>query len=154
MKNITLIFTIFLIFSHWGCCSSENSRSNEGLQKNSPENVTHSSRSEGMAAIKPNAVEVEAEIDSIIIFDELNYQLNVNIISVRSIENVEAISDIGNQLILTPEFFINEDNTIDKENERNLKLLQVRDLKHGEKFKGIISLNPSGKWVLTNIINK
>ncbi len=152
MKDIALIFTIVLVFFHVGCCSSENSRSSEILQKNSTDSIADSSRLERRVVIKPNAVEVEAEIDSFTILDEVNYQLVVNIISVSSLENVEAISDIGNKIVLTPEYFINEDNKIDKGNERNVKLLQVRDLKHGEKFKGIISLNPSGKWVLTNII--
>lgn len=154
MNIIFILLLVSFVLLNVGCCSSNASNSGENLRQKTTNVVSSPVKHSQPTAIKSNAVKIEAVVDSVTIVDEIDYQLYITISSILPVEGSETIAETGQHLIVTPEFYKEGNREIDKRHERNMKLLKLRDIKQGDRFKGIISLNSNGRWILIDVIHE
>ena len=101
--------------------------------------------------IKPNASLVTAVIDSLILIDDLQYRIAVRINSSTSVAGMATLAEPGQRTVLSPQYLLDNNKSIETTSDRNKKLLTLRSSKPGDTFHGKISLVEEGKWVLVEV---
>lgn len=141
------LFIVGMIFLFAGCRSSEISQ----------QSVAGSAEVHGIAAnsskagIRPNASLVSGIINSIDLIDSLQFRLSLQISSSLPAGSMESFAEIGQEVVASPQFYLGEGGTMDLFNERNQRLLKVRDAKSGDMFIGKICLDGKGRWLIVEV---
>jgi hypothetical protein len=146
MKTILFLFSLGAFVIVWNGCSCCTFKAGDsgGLHE-------RSDQVSSPAAIKQNFSYIEAVVDSVKIIDDIRYEVNLLLSSVKPGNSHESIAESGQYVRVVPQYVEGGDNSPDMNNIRNKNLLSVRTAKSGSVLKGSISLSPSGKWVLIDV---
>lgn len=147
MKNIRLALVIQLTAIAIGCHSTQKpERIPADSLKATPGPVVTQK-----ATIKPNASRVTGIISSLELIDSVRFSVSFQVDSSGPAGSMESFAEAGQQLVATPQFVLDGQGLIDMNNERNQKLMGVRNTKPGDVFVGKIVLAPNGKWVIVDV---
>jgi len=142
MKQLFVLFLITSLFS----CSNDVSKDNDNGDSKEP--VTN--KGPGQSLIQNKSV-VLVRLISKEVTDEINFTLNAKVIKVEEKSNYESIAVAGDDYILKPNFYYDENNKI-PDNERNLGLKELAELNAGDEFKAEISLEQSTGWIINKVL--
>lgn len=141
MKQLVALLFFLLFIS----CSNDVSKEYE-LDSERP--IT--TRGSGQT-LQINKSIVLAKLISKEVKDEINFKLKAKILSVEELSNYESIAIIGEEYLLKPNFYYDDNKKI-PENERNNELKHLVELKAGDVFKAEISLDQSLGWILNRVL--
>jgi len=139
-----------LAFVAVGCCSSDKSQTSDAAKPEAQKRVIQSLGGQP-TTVKPNVTEIEARVESITLIDSIHYRLSLVLTSVKTIEGMESLAEAGQQLVVLPQYMMDDSGAIDIISERNKSLRSLRDVQAGDTFRGKISLAQKGEWVLVEV---
>ena len=150
-KNI--LFTILILVFIAPRCRSSKQTMQEETSSPSADSSSAVSRP-GIAQptkITQNISAIEAVVDTIVIVTELQYDAHIFLNSSTPIRGTMSVAEAGQRLVVSPQFVADEHGQIDVNNPLNKSLLSLRSAKPGQSFKGRISINRRGGWVLLGV---
>ncbi|MDI6765962.1 MAG: hypothetical protein QME52_03970 [Bacteroidota bacterium] len=151
MNLIFYINLIFLFVISYSCCSSDKSRECKKTN-DSALSLVQDSILIKPTTLKENAALIDAIIDSLIVIDDLQYELSIAIIKVSSIGAIDNFAEVGQRMTVKPNYVLDDSHKIDLLNERNKRLLKIKALKAGGIIKGKITLTKAGEWLLADVL--
>lgn len=156
MKAI-IIFSIIMTFIR-ACGGTDNSQQRSASSRDTLATVqdstsppSHVLTPSPMTTIKPNLTLVGAGIDSVVVLDSTMYRLYVFIGSAIEEPGMATVVELGQRLMLEPQFTYHSDGSFDPNDERNKRLLRLRVAKSPQSFIGKISLVPHQGWKLVDV---
>jgi len=138
------LFVLLLILSCISC-SNDVSKENE-LDSEKP--VT--TKGPGQT-IQINKSVVLVRLISKEVEDETNFTLRAKVLNVKEKTSYESIAVAGEEYILKPNFYYDENYQIPA-NERNNGLKELVELKTGNEFNAEISLDQSMGWTINKVL--
>ena len=105
------------------------------------------------SALQSNVTAVTAIVKKIIPMGTLNFRLTISISQVSAQGEAPSFAEAGQEITVTPQYFLSDGGTIDTMVERNKKLLSLKAMNPGDTFQGMISLTSTGQWMLVEVIN-
>ena len=152
MKHISAIILVFPILIETGCnCASQQAEKAEPAATASP--ATQPAKITEPTAMKPNVHMIEANVESVMILDDVGYRLRLRIVSDIPGPGMEGLT-AGQQLEVVPQFVLDEKKAIDLSHERTKKLLTLRHAKSGDSLHGKIFLGEGGTSYLIDLDQK
>jgi hypothetical protein len=131
MKIIILLFPAFILILG-GCCSSRNSacqikatKSDSVITQNLPKNV---------ARISSNSSRIVIVLDSLRILDEERFKLFATLVSEVDENSELPTPDLGKELELLSDYYLDDNGKIDRSHERNIRLHRIRNFAIGNKI--------------------
>ncbi len=147
MKISIIYFSIVASLISWaGCGSCCTFKGEESGTINQRQDNTGSP-----AYIKSNLSSVEAVIDSIVIIDDVLFEVDMRLVSVAPAGGSESIAEQGQHIRAIPLFSHSSGTVPDTDNQRNKNLLSLRSAKSGARLKGIVTFSREGKWMLVDV---
>jgi hypothetical protein len=101
-------------------------------------------------AIKPNMSLIGAVITDIILVDEFNFRIGVELRTAVPDGQFESLAEPGQSLRLVPQFRMSDGGMIDRDDERNKRLLEIRSRGAGDFLFGKITLGQDHVWYLVD----
>ena len=108
---------------------------------------------EQQAAIKQNVSIINAVIDSIVLVGGIPNRLFLHITSVTPQGGMESLAEVGQHIVVSPRYVINQHGAIDQNNEHNKKLLMLQNVRRRDTLKGEISYNLKQGWMLDELLD-
>ena len=152
MQCIVQYAFLFCVLGATGCFASKTADQSQPSVNDSTAIAAFPEMHHAPNAVQQNISSVEAVVDSVYLIDDQQYKVSVLIRTL--LLPGSGFASPGEHLTLTPQFVLTDSSTVDMMNPKNLSLLSVRSLKKGNTFKGKISLNQQGSWILYEIFNQ
>ena len=155
-------FAMVLVFLAVGCRSPEQVRQKESspvdtsgpVAEKAPPLSTPPAAKEPLrqpAAIRPNVTFAGVKIDSVVIVDDHQFLVFGLINTAIPEHGMESLAEIGQKLMLQPDYATRPDGSADMSIEGNRRLLSLRSAKKNQVFLGRISLRPQKGWVILEV---
>ncbi len=141
------LLALAVLTSLGGCCSTH--RGEKALSEHATPPQGNRIAGQGGAAIKRNAAEIVAVVDSVQGVDDMNYRLFVRLSSASGVEGMDSPASAGQSITLVPDYATDNQGNVDPSNARNKRLMSLHSAGKGDQIRGTISLLSKG-WVLVD----
>lgn len=102
-------------------------------------------------AVKDNLTLIGAEILSMKVTSEYDFELGIRLQTALPAGTGETIAEPGQQLVVRPAFVLDGSGKVITENDRNKRLREVLTLKVGDPLIGKIGMQQNGMWYLIDM---
>lgn len=146
MKHLfKVIFVLSSLLLFHSCCADV---SKEKIDTSYNKRINNSP-----AFVAINQSNVKAKIEEILLSPEGNFAIKAFITEVNENPAYPSLALAGNSYLLIPNFVLGEDKTIEPNEEKNIKLIQLSKRKHGDTFEAIISYENLKGWFIQEVIS-
>lgn len=161
MKNTVYMLSLSFFLLITGCRGKEtgqeeNSRAEDnrkaeevGRPKENPQNPVPP---QSKASIQLNSSLVLAELINSEIKSDNDFTISVKLLEAESNGSMPSIAVKGETLKLAPALILDEKG-MPEDNETNRDLLKLKELKAGQNFRAVISLEKDGRWIVSEVLN-
>jgi len=141
---------ILFVLTVAGCHSTQEAKKNDASVPDTSQHPPALNVSPP-ASIVQNASQVEAVVEHIESIDETHFNVGIFVISSTPIGGRTSIVEVGQRLVVSPQFVRDPSGNVDMANETNKRLKTIKEKQNGQSFKGKIVMNRQGGWNLVDI---
>ncbi|MGE5680725.1 MAG: hypothetical protein ACM34K_07580 [Bacillota bacterium] len=127
--------------------------SQQVIQQQAPQqqgSKNQQSQTPSKTAIQINKSEILAEVNEVHLSSAEDFFIVTKLLEVKEDPAYPSIAAAGGVYKLYPGFVLSENKEI-TQNKKNMELLKLKELKKGDKFRAVISLEENNRWVIQEI---